>query len=85
MQHNLETLPTKLLVERVTLDLHVGYAEVEPLRRLLAEAGAEVLAEQYGADVRYRAAVPVAAVPAFRQSLADVTAGRARIDEAGGT
>ena len=84
VQHNLESLPTKLLVERVTLDLHVGYAEVEPLRRLLAVAGAEVLAEQYGADVHYRAAVPLAAEPAFRQSLADVTAGRARIDEADG-
>lgn len=81
VQHNLETLPTKLLVERVTLDLHVGYAEVEPLRRLLAEAGAEVFDEEYGADVRYRAAVPVAAMPALRQALADATGGRARVDE----
>ncbi len=81
VQHNLETLPTKLLVERVTLDIHVGYAEVEALRRLLDDAGAEVHEEHYAADVRYRTGVPVSALPGLRAVLADLTAGRARIEE----
>jgi uncharacterized YigZ family protein len=81
VQHSLETLPTRLLVERLTLDIHVGYADVEPLRRLLAEAGAEVLEEHYGADVRYRAAVPTSSADSLRRGIADVTAGRARIED----
>lgn len=81
VQYNLETLPTKLLVERITLDVHVGYPEVEPLRRLLAEAGADVLEEHYGADVCYRTAVPVSSAPALRQGVADISAGRARIED----
>ncbi len=80
VQHALATLPTTLRVDRTTLDICVGYADVDALRRLLVESEAEVLAEEYGADVRYRAAVPAAAIPALRAALTDATSGRASID-----
>ena len=75
----LETLPTELRVRRASLDVIVSYARVDALRHLLAELGAVLEEESYGADVRYRVAVPVDAIDLFQARLADATAGEGRV------
>lgn len=78
----LDSLPTLERVERVRLDVRVDYGVVDALRRLFAERGVVVEEEAYGADVRYRVGVPVPELEAFREALADLSQGRARIEEA---
>jgi uncharacterized YigZ family protein len=71
-------------VERRGAEVCAGYPDIDALRRALDEAGAEVLAEEYGEEVRYRLSVPAAGARSFEALLRDRTAGRARIrwDEA---
>lgn len=80
VQRAMAALPVERRVDRVALAISVGYAEVDALRRLLAEHEAEILDEQYAEKVTYRAAVPVAAADALTRALDDATAGRARVD-----
>lgn len=75
----LETLPTEERVERTTLAVTVGYADVDALQRLVSEMDVVVESEEYGADVRYRCAVPEHVVDAFRRALADATHGGADV------
>ncbi|MEX1184512.1 MAG: YigZ family protein [Gemmatimonadota bacterium] len=79
----LESMPRLLRVERVQLEITAGYADVELLRRLLDEHGAETIAESYASEVTYIAAVPVASCTAFETALANGTGGRASINAAG--
>lgn len=71
----LAELPTEERVERVALEVRVGYPEVDGLQRLLAEHEVVVEKESYGADVRYRCLVAKDGVPAFRRAVADLTRG----------
>jgi len=75
----LASLATVEKVRRVPVEVTVGYADVEALRRLAAERGALVEGEEYGSDVRYRMAVPVSDVETFTQALADASQGRALV------
>lgn len=79
VQLALAELPTRQRVERITLAITVGYTDIELLKRLLAEAGAEVIEESYGAEVRYVAAVPVPSRGQLERSLVEGTSGRASI------
>jgi uncharacterized YigZ family protein len=83
VQRALATLPTVLRIERVAVSVTVGYQDVELLRRLFAEVGAEVTAESYGETVLYEAAVPVSRVAELERSLMDRTAGRAAVTRGG--
>jgi uncharacterized YigZ family protein len=83
VQHALASLPLKLRVLRRTVRISVSYADVEALRRLLGDAGAEVADERYGEDVQYIAALPTAQIAEFERELADRTAGRARVESQG--
>ncbi len=74
----LESLPTEEKVERVTVDVVVGYADVDALQRLVADMDVVVEAEEYGAEVRYRCAVPAPSAEAFRRALAEATRGQGR-------
>lgn len=76
----LEALPTEEKVDRVSVDVVVGYADVDALQRLVAEMEVLVEAEEYGADVRYRCGVPEPSLEDFRRAVADATAGQGRID-----
>jgi uncharacterized YigZ family protein len=78
----LETLPTEELVGRVHLVVSLAYGDVDGLRRLADEVGARVEGEEYGAAVRYRLGVPAPEVPRFTAGLAELSQGRARIEEA---
>jgi uncharacterized YigZ family protein len=78
----LEALPTEEKIERVVVDVVVGYPDVDALQRLVSEMEVVVEDEVYGADVRYRCAVPSPALDAFRRALADATSGAGRVEEA---
>lgn len=77
----LETLPRGERVERVQLDVAVDYRYVDAIQRLIAEGGGEVVVEEedFGADVRYRLAVPVSDVERLRAEIADLTRGDASV------
>ncbi|HET9986349.1 MAG TPA: YigZ family protein [Longimicrobiales bacterium] len=83
VQQALASLPRAERVERVEVTVTVDYAVIEPLRRLLEEAGADVLEESYADVVRYRAAVPAPRVARLEAALADVSAGRASVTRGG--
>ena len=77
----LESLPTEERVDRVTVEVTVGYAEVAALQRLVAELDVLVEAEEYGADVRYVCGVPDGVMEAFRRAVGDMTRGEGTIRE----
>jgi len=79
VQHALAQLRTVQRVARIAVAIEAGYADVARLRRLLEQVGAEVQEESFAEVVRYRAAVPEAALAAFEAGVADLSAGRARI------
>jgi uncharacterized YigZ family protein len=76
----LASLPTEERVDRVTVDVTVGYAEVDALQRLTAELGVVVEDEEYGASVRYRCAVPEGDLERFRRSVADLSRGDGTVE-----
>lgn len=75
----LDSLPTRERVERVPVEVTVGYPEVDGLQRLLDELEIEVEEEDYGAEVRYRCAVPASAVASFERAVADLTRGEGTV------
>lgn len=77
----LDTLPTEEKVERVTLSVTVGYADVDALQRVVEDTETIVEGEEYGASVRYRCGVPEPSVAAFRRAMADATRGQAVVEE----
>jgi len=77
----LEGLPTEERVDRVVVDVVASYADVDGLQRLMAEMDILVEAEEYGAEVRYRCAVPASDLDDFARRLADLTRGEGRISE----
>lgn len=77
----LETLPTQEKVERVILEIRVNYEAVDPLKRLLQEVEGLVEEEEYGAEVRFRVAVPRKAVKSLEETLAGITRGQGRIEQ----
>ena len=75
----LESLPTEERVDRVRVEVAVGYAEVAAVQRLVAEKEVLLEAEEYGADVRYVCAVPEQALEDFRRAVSDLTRGEGRV------
>jgi len=75
----LDSLPTQEKVERVTLVVTVDYEVVTTLKRLLEEEESMVMEEEYGAEVRYRVAVPRERVEALTETLAGMTRGQAKV------
>jgi uncharacterized YigZ family protein len=81
VQEALATLPRAQQIERVQLVVTVAYGDVDVLRRLLDDAGADVLDERYEHIVAYRVQVPLPRAEEFRRLLQDRTAGRARLQQ----
>lgn len=75
----LESLPTRMQVERALLEVEVGYGHVDGLQRLLEGLDGELVREAYGARVVYEAAVPEGALVSFQRALAELTSGEGRI------
>lgn len=76
----LDTLPTEERVERVSVTVTVGYADVDAVQRWIADAMFVVEDEAFGADVRYRLGIPVDEVDDVEQRVADLTRGGGRVE-----
>ena len=57
----------------------MGYPDVDALQRLLTEREIPVEDEAYGADVRYRCAVPRSELAAFTKAVADLSRGEGTV------
>jgi len=77
----LASLPTEERVERVAMDVTIGYAEVDGMHRLVAEMDILIDDEGYGAEVRYRLSVPTADVDTLRVRVGDLTRGEGKVEE----
>jgi uncharacterized YigZ family protein len=77
----LESLPTEERVDRVRVEVVVGYGGVSSLQRLLEDLEGIVESEEYGTDVRYVCAVPEPALEGLRRAVADLTRGEGRVRE----
>ena len=75
----LESLPTEERVDRVRMQVTVGYSEVAALQRVAADMEVLVEGEEYAADVRYVCAVPEPALEGFRRAVSDLTRGEGRM------
>jgi len=75
----LASLPTHEKVDRVRLDITVDYEVVTLLKRLLAEEEAKGMEEDYGAEVRFRVAVPRERVEFIREAVAGMTRGQGKV------
>ncbi len=78
----LESLPTVERVDRVALDVTVGYPDVDALQRLIDEDALPILDEAFGAEVRYRLGVPREEAEALERRIADLTRGEGRVEPA---
>jgi len=83
VQQALAALPTLQRVVRATIGVTTGYADVDALRRSVAEAEGLVISEEYGEDVLYQVAIPTRELERFTALITDRTAGRARVEPAG--
>lgn len=79
VQLALASLPTRERVRKVEVDVELEYTHVDALRRLLPTCEAELLAEDYGAQVRYRLALPASRLEELRTALRNLTHGAARL------
>lgn len=77
----LESLSTEERVERIVLDVTVGYPELDAVRRAIEDADVLVEAEEFGAEVRMRCAVAADAIDRFRVAVADASRGSARVSK----
>lgn len=75
----LEKLPTEEKVRRVRLEVTVGYAAVDALQRRLEALEAHTEEEEYGAEVRYRVALPESRARELAEVVAGLTAGQGRV------
>lgn len=73
----LETLPVTLLVSQSLLALELHYTDNDRVRRLLAQHGASIREENYGANIRITLTLPCLAVEQFSLDIAHATCGRA--------
>jgi putative IMPACT (imprinted ancient) family translation regulator len=78
----LADLPTEEKVERVSMDLTVGYGDVDAIQRMIQELELPILEEVFGGEVRYRVGVPVEDVESLRLRMGDLTRGAGRVDPA---
>ncbi|MBL8605342.1 MAG: YigZ family protein [Myxococcales bacterium] len=77
----LETLPTKLRVALATRVLVFDYAHITGFKRLLAGHEAEVLGEDFGADVTVTVRLPVSQREGFERAVTDLTHGAVLIGD----
>jgi len=71
----LEGLLTEPKIDRVPVEVLIGYESVTDLQRILTEMEAVVEDEEYGERVRFRCAVPTVAVESLCDAVADATSG----------
>jgi uncharacterized YigZ family protein len=82
VQQALASMPRTVRVDRAVHRLVVAWADHEPVRRLLAEAGALIEEERFGAEVELRVALPAGDAARTLAALTERTAGRIRAEPA---
>ncbi len=76
----LASLPTAERIPMSELMLVMEYGAFTPLRRLLADFEATLLAEEFAADVTCRVGLPTARVDDFTHAVTELTSGQAIIE-----
>lgn len=76
VQHALDGLPRGEHVERVDVHMRLGYSAVSAAQLLFPTLDVEVVAEEFGADVRFHCRCPEEHEAALRQGLMDITRGQ---------
>ena len=71
----LDVLPTEPKIDRVPVEIVIGYENVSDLHRIMTEMEVVVEAEDYGERVEFRCAVPTLAVETLSAAVADATRG----------
>jgi len=82
VKHVLETLPVVEKVDRVRLRVTLGYAQVDGFRRLAGQMDVPVVDETFVTDVVFVVAVPATDRSTFEAAVAEITQGRARVEDA---
>jgi putative IMPACT (imprinted ancient) family translation regulator len=75
----LEDLPTEEKVRRVPVEVVFGYPAVDAVQHLLEGLDAVTEEVSYGADVRYRIALPESRMSELTEGVARLTAGEGRV------
>jgi uncharacterized YigZ family protein len=73
----LQSLPTEISIARQELLAAIPYDTYNAVRRLASLYEAEVLAEDFGAEITLSVRLPLASAAAFHEALRDLTNGRA--------
>lgn len=76
VQLALRDMPRAVRIAYAFLDVQVSYASVSALQLLWPVHEVEVLANQYGTDVRFSLRYPIAGDALLRQAIRDVTRGQ---------
>ncbi len=77
----LASLPTVERVDLVLKRVTLGYPDVDGFRRMARDLGVRIEDEDFGADVRFRCAVPSGDTRRFVAAVADLTQGRGTVAE----
>jgi len=80
VQQVLESLPTKEMVETVTLTTTIPYPAITLFKRMLPNFEAEVQNENFGAEAMFVLTIPIEHLSEFSAQLAELTDGRGTID-----
>lgn len=83
VQLALAGLPTLERVPKTDVTLLVDYSAVTPLKRLLPDYEAELLGEEYAADVTYWLRLPSEQLPGFDAAVSELTNGQALLEVTG--
>ncbi len=75
----LDALPTEPKIDRVPVEVVIGYENVTELQRIMTKLEIIVEGEQYGERVQVRCAVPTVALEMFAEAVADATSGSASV------
>jgi uncharacterized YigZ family protein len=81
VKHALESLPRSERVERVLRVVTIPYGALDFVRRAASELDVVIRAEHFTDDVRLDVAIPAGSVERFSHTVAELTAGRGRIQE----
>jgi uncharacterized YigZ family protein len=82
VQAALATLPVTERITYVSLTVTVDYAKLAALQQLCGEHEAEILGQEFGAQVRVTLRVPDGNAGRFRAAVLDATRGQALLSEA---
>jgi uncharacterized YigZ family protein len=79
VQQALAVLPVTERIEYARVTVTIDYARVAAMQQISAACEAEILAQDFGADVTVELRLPVGRVEEFRSALLDATRGQARM------